>query len=251
MFDLTDAEAETLVRLAATTAHHFDNGDPNPYTLALRSFSDPDEVDALALHAMRAIEGKAYTELAPTGPTEGQDVGGDGQASQSWCRRFHRALPDGRHAVITVYFYVFDERLRTGSDAGPSRRILERQTEYVLCRDPNHPGDSETFSDTDYATVYDVPATGAAAREACAAVSTREFTWDGTPGSILPHVDALLERSSVGSPRAKAIQALVDKRPLPLNCSDAGLSGCPGIRHTWADADGDLRLCDGGQASQP
>lgn len=39
-------------------------------------------------------------------------------------------------------------------------------------------------------------------------------------------------------------------RPMPLDCRDVDRPGCPGVTHTWVDADGDLRLCSGARPAE-
>lgn len=120
----------------------------------------------------RFTSNAGYLEVAPLGPHEGQDVGGDGQASQSWCRRFVRPLGDGTSAMITVYLYV------DADPADPASLRLMRQTEFMRCHDTEDPGATEEFCDYTYVTAPG-EATEATAKAVCAALSPDGFTWDG------------------------------------------------------------------------
>lgn len=114
-------------------------------------------------------------------PRPGGDAGGDGQVSEAWSRRFVRPLRDGTFAVITVYVYVHDERMRTADDTIPNPLTVSRQTEFTVCRNPADLGGTEEFSDSTYVLVPGVAHTDDAAREVCAAIDPAQFTWDGTP----------------------------------------------------------------------
>lgn len=75
---------------------------------------------------------------------EAADIGGDDQISDAWESRWWAPLTDGTFAVITRYYYVVE---RDG------RRFLEEQTEYMWCRDHEHPGDTEINADGMYREV--------------------------------------------------------------------------------------------------
>lgn len=122
-----------------------------------------------------------YAEAEPCRATQGGDTGGDEQASDSWCRRFVRPLDNNRYAVITVYVYVHDERMRTGDPDAAAPPVLTRQTEFAVCRDPDDVGGTEEFCDYTYVPEPGRPATEDAARDVCDAIDPAIFAWDGTP----------------------------------------------------------------------
>jgi hypothetical protein len=107
--------------------------------------------------------------------TRGGDVGGDIQSSESWSARWTRQLADGQHGVVTRTFYA------TSSDDGT--RTLECETEYLVCSDPERPGDTETWSDARYETVADGPHTSWDAEQAAGrAVAPTDAEWS----SVMP-----------------------------------------------------------------
>jgi hypothetical protein len=69
--------------------------------------------------------------VAPAG-----DVGGDHQVSEAFSARWSAPLPCGLFAVVTRSFYATDFR-------GP---VMDCDTEYAVCRDPQRPGDTEMWS---------------------------------------------------------------------------------------------------------
>ena len=77
--------------------------------------------------------------------TPGGDVGGDIQSSDAWSARWTRPLTDGQHAVVTRTYYA------TRDDSGAE--TLECETEYLVCADPDRPGDTETWSDARHETL--------------------------------------------------------------------------------------------------
>lgn len=122
-----------------------------------------------------------YAEVGTPEPRPGGDVGGDGQVTHAWSRQFVRPLRDGTFAVITVYVYVHDERMRTADDTLTDPLSMTRQTEFTVCRNPADVGSTDEFSDSTYVPVPGVANTEDAARAVCAAVDPAQFTWDGTP----------------------------------------------------------------------
>lgn len=74
----------------------------------------------------------------------GGDAGGDIQSSEAWSARWSRRLADGSHGVVTRTYYATDHEGVLG---------LECETEYLVCADPDRPGDTETWSDARYETV--------------------------------------------------------------------------------------------------
>lgn len=83
-----------------------------------------------------------FTERGPSEPVHGGDVGGDPQEGESLERRFAAQLGAEEWAVVTVYFYL--------GFAGVDRKgplYLYRQDEFIVCTDPDQPGDTEVRSD--------------------------------------------------------------------------------------------------------
>jgi hypothetical protein len=114
-----------------------------------------------------------YKEIEPTGPQRNGTPAGDSQVTDSWSRRFACDLGNGEWAVIGADFYTVDY------DDGEGV-ILECQAEYVLCTDPNRPGDTEVWSDARYSEPG-VDPTDEVARELCAAVDPGDLDWNGRP----------------------------------------------------------------------
>lgn len=72
----------------------------------------------------------------------GDAVGGDIQRGESYSVRFIR--PDRPRSLVTVSFYA------TESDNNPGEYGVQRQVEWLVCEDPNLPGDTEVWSDDAY-----------------------------------------------------------------------------------------------------
>lgn len=123
-----------------------------------------------------------YTEVNPCGPQVGGDTGGDGQVGESWERRFCRRLPDRTYAVITTYFYVYDDAVRRGDeDVAGTELTLARQTEFLVCADPYDPGSTEVLTgDITYVDDVEGEATEAGAKAACEALKASDYVWNGT-----------------------------------------------------------------------
>lgn len=118
------------------------------------------------------------------GVTPGGDCGGDHQAGDAYATGFRNdSLP---HAVIIVSVYP------VGSDGEWSKAPwrIETLTEYMICVDPDHPGDTETWSDNRYTTAphpYRTIAKAAQAVEhigqayAAGRLLPDRSDWDGEP----------------------------------------------------------------------
>lgn len=111
-----------------------------------------------------------FTE-ATIGPYEAGEVGGDGQVSPAYARCWTAKQADGTYATVTVTFYLF------ASDAGGGDVKLLRETEYLVCADPEDPFGTEKGSDYLYETVEAVDPTEDDAHDWCARVMTDEITW--------------------------------------------------------------------------
>lgn len=86
-----------------------------------------------------------FTEVEPFGP----QVHGDldlGQLHDSWSRQVAASFPGAGErtywAVITWAWYQCE---MAGGEV-----VLLREEEYMICRDPQHPGDTEEFCDYRY-----------------------------------------------------------------------------------------------------
>lgn len=114
-----------------------------------------------------------WTERQPLEPASGGDVGGDWQSGKAYCRRWKAQLPDDHWAVIIDYWYPV---------SGPQSPGIERQTEYIICTDPEEPGATELRADIRYQHVCAEPSE-AMARKLCAEVDVYDpmFDWDGQP----------------------------------------------------------------------
>jgi hypothetical protein len=111
--------------------------------------------------------------------------GGDRQATKAFSIRyindgFPGGDPPGR--VATVYFYGVDTGAQIGEPTGTYR--VECQIEKTVCRDPQHPGDTEEWADVEH---EDVPgpvhtswqAAEKRARELAYQHNTMWLKWDG------------------------------------------------------------------------
>jgi hypothetical protein len=115
-----------------------------------------------------------------TGIQDGGDCGGDIQAGNSYSVRFTRRDMPG--SLVTITFYPVEY------DNCPGEFVVQRQIEWMVCRDPRDPGSTEIWSDVEYDDVSDtVSGTVAGAeREACgkatyALGTADEIKWDGQP----------------------------------------------------------------------
>jgi hypothetical protein len=116
-----------------------------------------------------------WVEREPLGPGIGGDVGGDYQTGEAFCRSWKAPLPDGMWAVITDYWY---------SVQYPGRSVgIERQTEFLICTDPDMPGHTEVWGDARFQDVAG-ESSEERARGMCARVDVADelFAWDGRPG---------------------------------------------------------------------
>jgi hypothetical protein len=115
----------------------------------------------------------------------GGDVGGDYQASESYCARFHR--PDRPGAVVTVYAYA--EQIGDEVAGKPSRYRVAIQKELMICEgvDVSDPDaditSAETWSESEYDSrpeTYRTPARAEAAARLCVeAYDAGAIAWDG------------------------------------------------------------------------
>jgi hypothetical protein len=83
------------------------------------------------------------------GILSGGDVGGDAQLSDSWSRRYGRALVGGVEFCLlnfNAYWALDDDP--TGWEPGQPRPVqVTVQVEHLHCTDPNRPGDTEFYSE--------------------------------------------------------------------------------------------------------
>jgi hypothetical protein len=101
---------------------------------------------ATAISNHRAQDQAVTVEDRPTwvrdqrggGVLPGGDVGGDVQVSESFSVRFHHR--DRPEVMVTYCYYA------TVEPDVPAKIVVERQTEYLVCTDPNDPGGSEIWS---------------------------------------------------------------------------------------------------------
>lgn len=113
-----------------------------------------------------------------TGVVDGGQVAGD-QIGLSYSVRYIR--PDLPGSMITITWFVVQKL--------PGHFDIERETEWLVCRDPADPGGTEIWSDTEY---DDVPTLGFGTLAAAEAEARRHAedglhtaaeydTWDGEP----------------------------------------------------------------------
>jgi hypothetical protein len=111
------------------------------------------------------------------GVLPGGDVGGDSQASESFSVRFHHR--DHPEVLVTYSYYAAVD------EVNPATITVERETEYLVCTDPDDPGGSEVWSAYRRTTLpgifASVPAATNAALQAAQAHLVCEESWAGRP----------------------------------------------------------------------
>jgi hypothetical protein len=121
------------------------------------------------------------------GVSQGGDIGGDIQASDSWAVRFVRddqPAGPGSASLVTVTCYGTEDEENNPGEFG-----IVREVEYLICTDPDDPGGTELWSEYEYDDVFpdQDPRTaeeaGCLARdEAEAALNDAgELAWNGRP----------------------------------------------------------------------
>ncbi|MFG3710951.1 hypothetical protein [Micromonospora sp. NPDC047730] len=96
----------------------------------------------LLTHEDVLVDG-VWREVAPAEPTDHGVVGGDGQLSTAWGRRFARRMPDGLWAVIDHFFYVETDVMHESGE-----RWLTEGIWRTACRDLRDVGGTEEWADT-------------------------------------------------------------------------------------------------------
>lgn len=118
------------------------------------------------------------------GIEDGGDIGGDVQASDAYSVRYHHTT--NPKAMVTIGFYAAALDVSAAAAAGPY--TVQRQVEYMVCRDRRNPGGTEEWCDYTYDDLgrrdLTLDAATAKAREYAeqyAADTTGErIMWDGT-----------------------------------------------------------------------
>lgn len=129
--------------------------------------------------AVEELAGDRWYEVAPLDLPSGGDCGGDHQDSDSVTRRFARPQADtGLWSVLTVYWYLTDDR-KAGWVAEPAGPRLERQEEFMICRDLHLVGDTEEWCDYRYETEQDWEPTEENVKAAARAFNPARIGWDG------------------------------------------------------------------------
>jgi hypothetical protein len=107
----------------------------------------------------------------------GGDVGGDAQLDESFSVRFHHRERPG--ALVTYRYYAaldLDDLVTV---------YVERQTELLVCTDPEDPGSTEVWSDYRYEALQrgfgTVEAATAAAKRTAERHLTCDEAWSGLP----------------------------------------------------------------------
>ena len=107
----------------------------------------------------------------------GGDIGGDAQVSEPFSVRFHHR---DRPGAMVAYCYYAAIDLHH-----PATISVERQTEYLVCTDPNDPGGTEVWSTHRSTTLEpifgDVQTATDAAHQAAQRHLVCEEPWTGRP----------------------------------------------------------------------
>jgi hypothetical protein len=85
--------------------------------------------------------------VAPVGPQDAGEIGGDIQMGAAWSRRFALRRPDGQWAVITDSFYAACHDGVSGPVTDESELYVQNQIEWQVCTDLRDLGGTETWSD--------------------------------------------------------------------------------------------------------
>lgn len=144
--------------------------------------SEPGPHDQRSVHHVRSLAGDGrWRELGTSTPLPGGDVGGDGQDSESFSRRFGLVRADGTWAVVTVSWYTVNDAMRRADDQARAEDFwLERQEEYVIARDVHDLGGTEIFGEDRYLKELSFPITESGALLAAADFDfATEISWDG------------------------------------------------------------------------
>ena len=148
-----------------------------------------------ALHLTQSLR---WRELG-SGASPAGDVGGDAQEGDAFSRHWVADLPNGLFARIEIAFYV----QRSDDQEDAPALVIARQTEYLVCRDPDDAGSTELASET----IYDQPhewaesdPAEATAKLACESLYLHDVAWPDEP-------DRVLDVLSVGLPDVTDIGA--------------------------------------------
>lgn len=98
---------------------------------------------------LNKINDHSWTEDG-IGICPGGDVGGDVQASESWSRRFAQRTEGDAFIVLTFYSYWAIDNINGDSNDDTEPRGITVAVEYMVCTDPDRPGETEVTSDTRY-----------------------------------------------------------------------------------------------------
>lgn len=146
----------------------------------------PTEADntRTALELMAAPD--TWVEAYPRVPLDEGSVGGDIQDGPAWSRRFVLWHPGtGLCVVLNVAHYVAME------DDLVHLPWIQRQTEWIVCRDFVDPGGTEEYADYAYLDLHE--GRGGRCDSYAALTLTREVTIEALPlGQLWDHVAGLL-----------------------------------------------------------
>lgn len=158
----------------------------NRHAWCLRPVPDglsDEEIDAEMVRRTNTFAGPPWAEREPKGPRDDGDVGGDIQIGTAWGRSWVRTTPGvpDHWSVLSSTYYL------AAAPPDSTERFIQQQVERLICTDPNDPGSSEVWSETDHTDLSDTrPATDELAREFSREDSPDDLGWDGREG--FPHV---------------------------------------------------------------
>jgi hypothetical protein len=113
-------------------------------------FAPPREAQRYGCRPADELADGQWREVAPVGPQDEGDIGGDIQMGAAWSRRFALRRPDGQWAMITDSFYAACRDGVNGPVTDESELYVQNQIEWLVCTDLRDPGSTETWSDYEY-----------------------------------------------------------------------------------------------------
>jgi hypothetical protein len=138
----------------------------------------------VVIAADRLADGR-WRELAPLGPYDAGEIGGDIQMGAAWTRQFALRRPDGQWAVITDSFYAACNDGVSGPVTDESELYVQNQIQWLVCTDLSDLGGTETWSDHEYEDeerVYrmdELERVDERARIRAARKDVDSYSWDG------------------------------------------------------------------------
>lgn len=133
---------------------------------------------AVSMTPERLLADGKWREVAPAEPRDVGQVGGDGQLSTAWGRRFARRRDDGLWAVIDDFFFV-----ETDANREVGFSWITHGRHYSVSRDLRDVGGTEEWADVTYEALDSVGTPTDRDAYAMCEMVDGDFGWDGQPFS--------------------------------------------------------------------